>query len=418
MSVLLIHTSNASRRRHLATARRYLAERGERLLVMVKRPTWESEFADRVIVADTANIADAVAAARAVAAEEPVHGVLALVEHSVPAAAAVAAALGLPSISPQTAYRARDKFAMRTAFARGGLRQPPFAVAATVAEAVSEARSIGYPLVLKPVLGGGSKHVRRIDTEAELVEHFDRIRLRSWDGGDHDPLTPEAMRRYRRGLLLEGYLPGGEVSVESLVVDGRTRVIAVHDKPMPMLGPYFEEVFYTTPTTLPADVRRRIAEATASAHEALGIRTGVTHTEFRIGADSEPVILETAARLGGGPVYRSVLLSAGVDMVEAALDLALGRPPAPVPEASPHLVGFCMFFADRAGRVRAVHGVDEVRSDPRVHELELYRSVGDHVDVPPMVSQAHAHAIFSADSHEALHRTFDELVKTLRFEVE
>jgi biotin carboxylase len=417
MSVLLLHTTNASRRRHLAAARQHASELGEQLVVLVRRATWEYDYADRVLEVDATDLDAVIAAVRAENAREAVRGVLSLVEHSVPAAAAAAQALGLPGIDPATAWAARDKHAMRTRFAGAELAQPQFAIATTVEEALSVARVLGYPIVAKPVLGGGSKHVRRFDDTATLRDNFEELRRQSWDIAGYDPLAARGRDYYKDGLLLEQYLPGDEISVESVVDDGRTRVVAIHDKPLPMTGPFFEEVASATPTALDTVVQRRVTAATEQAHRALGITTGVTHTEFRVNADGEPFILETGARLGGGPVYASVLRSTGIDLVCAAVDLALGRPCDLPDQIDAQPVGGCLFFAPKPGRITAIHGVDELRNDPRVFELHIYRQVGDDVDVPPLISQAHGHALFTAHDRDTLRQTFDDVAKTLRIEV-
>ncbi|GII77021.1 hypothetical protein Sru01_20030 [Sphaerisporangium rufum] len=420
MSILVLHTQNASRRRHFARVQEYARRHGERLLLIVKNPTWETDFVDRVWPADTSSISDTVDAARRLAAEEeePIRAVVAFVEHSVPAAAAVAEELGLPFVSPRTAQIARDKYAMRRAFEVAGLPQPGFGLARTLDEAREAAGRIGFPLVMKPLIGGGSMYVRRVNDLDELTEHFEPIRRGSWDGFDYDPLYASAMAEYRGALLLEGYLPGAEISVESMVVDGVTKVVAIHDKPLPMNGPFFEEVYYVTPTSLPAEVVARVHEITARAHEALGITMGATHTEFRVQEGEEPKILETAARLGGGPIYQSLLLSTGIDMVEALCDVAFGRAPDLTPRRPVTPTGFSLFFAEKAGRIKAIHGVGEALADPDVQELLLYREVGDGVNVPPHVWQAHGHAIFTARTQAELGDVFDRLAKTIRFEVE
>ncbi|SEC15366.1 ATP-grasp domain-containing protein [Streptomyces sp. TLI_105] len=416
MSVLILHTSNASRKRHFARARLH----GERLLLIVKNPTWEPEFVDRVVAADTSSIEDTVAAARELAASETekIDAVVAFVEHSVPAAAAVAAALGVPFISEKTAHIARNKFEMRTEFARhGDVPGPGFGLAHTLDEARKLAADIGYPLVMKPLIGGGSMYVRRVDGETELDEHFELIRSGSWDGFDYDPLYRADREKYGAALLLEGYIQGDEISVESIVRDGVTHVVAIHDKPLPMEGPFFEEVFYCTPTRLAPELQARIRELTANAHDALDIHTGATHTEFRITADGEPVILETAARLGGGPIYRSVLTSTGVDMVDAVLDVSLGRTPNLAVPGPVRPTGFFMFFAERAGVITSIGGVEEVRAAEGVVEVELYKNVGDAVQVPPHIWQAHGHVVFTVDDPADLDARFAELRDMLRIDV-
>ncbi|MFC8489228.1 ATP-grasp domain-containing protein [Streptomyces sp. NPDC057235] len=420
MGILVLHKSNASRRGHLERAAEYAKSRGERFLLAVKDPTWEKELADAVVPVDTSDVGATVAAVRALAAAEPepVRAVAAFVGHSVPAAAAVAADLGLPFVGERTARTVRDKYAMREAFAAGNVPQPAYGLARTLDEAVEQAARIGFPLVLKPLVDNDSGYFRRVDDVAELTKHFTAVQRGAWSGIAHDPLYAWAVETYDSAVLLEEYLPGAEVSVESIVVDGHPHVVAVHDKPVPMEGPYFVDVHYATPSRLPAEVRERIAELTAASHRAVGIETGAVHTEFRIRSDGTPRILETAARLGGGPVYQSVLLSTGIDMVAAVLDVASGRTPDLTPGHGPRPAGFYLFFAEKAGRISGIGGVEEALRNPRVHEISLYRKVGDAVDVPPRVWQSHGHVIFTADSEAEFTATFDELVKSIRIETE
>ncbi|WP_327268242.1 ATP-grasp domain-containing protein [Streptomyces sp. NBC_01218] len=420
MSILVLHRSNASRRGHLAKAAEYAKRHGDRLLLVVKDPTWEKGFADVTVSVDTSDVEATVAAVRTLAATEPepIRAVVAFVGHSVPAAAAVAADLGLPFVGERTARTVRDKYAMRRAFAAANVPQPEHGLARTLDEAVAEAARIGFPLVLKPLIDNDSGYFRRVDDVAELTEHFPVVQRGAWSGIVHNPHYAWMVERYGSAVLLEEYLPGAEVSVESIVVDGRAHVIALHDKPVPAEGPYFVDVHYATPSRLPAEVRERIVELTAASHRAVGIGTGAVHTEFRIGSDGTPKILETAARLGGGPVYQSVLLSTGVDLVAAVLDVASGRTPDLDPGRAPTPAGFYLFFAEKAGRISRIIGVEEAGRDPRVRELALYRKVGDAVDVPPRVWQSHGHVLFTADSAEEFVETFDELVNSIRIEIE
>ncbi|MBT2492937.1 ATP-grasp domain-containing protein [Streptomyces sp. ISL-96] len=386
----------------------------------MKDPTWENEFADVVLSVDTSDIKATVAAVRDLAASEPepIRAVAAFVGHSVPAAAAVASELGLPFISEHAAHTVRDKYAMRRAFDSENIPQPVYGLARTVEEALTQSARIGFPLVMKPLVDNDTGYLRRVDDIDELTEHFATIQRGAWAGIEHNPLYEWAINEYDYAIILEQYLPGAEISVESIVVDGQAHVIAIHDKPLPATGPYFADVHYTTPSRLPVEVQQRVIELVAAAHRAIGMEMGATHTEFRIQEDGTPKILETAARIGGGPVYQSVLLSTGVDLVTAVLDIASGRKPDLSPRPEPTPTGFYLFFAERAGRISAITGVQEAALNPHVHELSLYRKVGDTVDVPPHVWQSLGHVIFTADSSDGLVRTFNELVKSINLELE
>jgi len=415
LSILIVHKTNLSRRQHLARAARYAAEHGEELVLLMENATWETGMVDRVVSVDTSDVDEVLAAVKAETA--PVSGVITFAEALVPAVARVAAELGLPWVGEHTAQLARDKYRMRVAAAAGDVPQPRFGLARTVAEALEVADHVGYPLVLKPVLGTGSMFVRSVADAAELAEHFEFFREGAWAQFTKDPLHLAAMREYDGALLLEEFVPGPEISVESIVADGVTHHVAIHDKPLPT-GPTFEEVYACTPTRLPADVADAAAKAAADVHVALGIEVGGTHVEFRLRGGTEPILLEAAARLGGGPIYRSVLLSTGVDMVAAALDLVTGRTPTIEPREQPVAVGFWNIFPAHAGRFVAAHGVDEARADERVVELDIYREPGDQLAVPPQTFQGHGHLMFTAASVDELDSTFRELTDLVRLETE
>jgi biotin carboxylase len=419
MSILLLHSKFPARQRHFARARAYADEHGERLLLMMTNPTWERSYFHRVAEADTKHLDQTLAAVKQLADDEtePIRAIVNLTESGVPAAAHVANAFGLPSISERTAFLARDKHAMRQAYAAGGVAQPRFGVASSVAQALALAEDLGYPVVLKPIIGLGSSYVRSAADAGELTEHFEPIRRGAWDDFAYDPLHGEAHRRYRGGILVEEFVDGPEISVESLVVDGVTHSVAIHDKPLPT-GPTFEEVYACTPTRLPAAVVDRVYAATRAVHRAMGITIGPTHVEFRLRDGVEPVILEAAARMGGGPIYRSVQLSTGVDMVEGILELACGRQPTIEPDPRPTPVGFYNMFPRRAGRLTAVHGLAEAAAHPNVDAVECYREIGEYLDVPPSAYHAHGYCIYTPDSIERLDETFAELTGILRLETE
>ncbi|WP_409471657.1 ATP-grasp domain-containing protein [Streptomyces sp. HC307] len=420
MAILLIHSGNVSRRSHFIHIRDYAAARGERFLLVMSDPGWETEFVDGFVQADTSDLAATVRAVDGLAAAEPqrIRGVVTFSEHSVPTAAAVAAHLGLPFVDPLTAETARDKYAMRQAFERADLEQPAFGTATDVQGALALAERIGYPVVLKPLIGGGSSHIRRVDGPAELSEHFERLRDRAWSDLEYDPLHRILAQKYSGAFLIEEFIAGGEISVESIVVDGHTHVVAIHDKPLPANGPYFDEYFYATPTCLPPAAVRDIHAATAAAHRAVGIDIGGTHTEFRVRPDGRLSILETAARIGGGPLFQTVLTSTGVNMIHAVIDLALGERPRLTAKSMATPAGFCQFFAERAGKVRAVHGEAVAAAHPHVHELMIYLKVGDAVDVAPFIFQGYGHAFFTADSYEGLADVSAMLQETVRLELE
>src|SRR5437899_10795857 len=102
-----------------------------------------------------------------------------------------------------------------------------------------------------------------------------------------------------RSLLVEEFVPGGEVGVEGLVPQGALRVLAIFDKPDPLDGPFFEETIYVTPSRLAQAAQQEIAACAQAAVRALGLREGPIHAEVRHN-DRGAWLIELAARPIGG----------------------------------------------------------------------------------------------------------------------
>ena len=411
-TILIVHTENASRRKHFETARKY----GARLILIKRNPTWETQFVDVAYDVDTRSISKTVEAVIEIQKKEKIDGIVTFVEHSVPSAAAAAKALGLPFVSEHTAEIARNKYEMRKAFQSHHIPCPKFEITNNLIEAKKISKDFGYPVVLKPLIGGGSMYVRRINTETELEQHFDYIKKGAWDGFEYDPLYESSRNKYKESILIESYVEGSEVSVESLIINNKTNVLAIHDKPLPMTGPYFEELYFTTPSRLSKTIQTDLIDLSKKSHEALSINIGATHTEFRVTAEGKLVILESAARMGGGPVYRSVLTSTGIDLVHSIMELSLGTNP-DLSKIQRNPTGFYLFFANKEGWISSIKGVSEVEKDPAVVEIEMYKKIGDRVDLPPKVFQAHGHMIVKANDLDALDRKVVELSSLIKIEV-
>lgn len=416
VNVLLLTAPNPFRRQHLQRVR----EGGHRLVLMGRDAAEHAEPVDLVAEVDISAVEEVVARARELHRQTGgFDAVLTFVEHGVTAAAAVAADLGLSSVSPAAAYLSRDKYAMHLVLTEGSVRMPATVLVGSVPAALQAAETLGYPVVLKPVIGSDSTCVLRVDGERQLAAEFDRLRAVAWENYQFDSLHGVVRENYGEQLLIQEYIPGREVSVESLVVNGVTHCVAVHDKPLPMEGPDFSEVYFATPSGLPVGVQEQLSEVTAAANKLLGVDTGVTHTEFRITDQHEVVLLESAARIGGGGIQSSVRHSTGVDLVGAMVDLVSGVTPVLEPRPVPRPTGWFILFADRSGVLTGVRGVEALRADPRVLDLELYCQVGSRIELSEQVSSAWlGRVVFTAGTRAELDATFHELWDTVEFVIE
>lgn len=127
-------------------------------------------------------------------------------------------------------------------------------------------------------------------------------------------------------LVVEEYMIGPEVSVETLTVNGECNVIQITDK-ITTGAPHFVEMGHTQPSQLPENTKQKVAQLAKLANRAIGIINGPSHTEIIV-TNEGPKIVELGARLGGDCITMHLVpLSTGVDMVECCIKIALGETP-------------------------------------------------------------------------------------------
>jgi biotin carboxylase len=316
------------------------------------------ELADELLVIDYTDHALLLPVARTLHGRYRYAAVLSLTEPAIIAAATVNDDLGLGGTSLRSVELLQDKWAMRKLLAASGV-SPVHARAGTGAEDVHAfVREVGFPVVVKPVDGGGSVGVTRVDgpDEVELA-----VRRQQEFGG--------------AGFIVEEFLEGREVSVEAFSFAGAHHVVAVTDK---LTGANFVELGHSMPSQLPADVQGTIVTLVGDFLDVVGLRNGPSHTEIIV-TPNGPRIVESHNRIGGDKINDLVRAAYGIDLAELTFAWACGLI-APWPRRPQPVAGAAIrFFAPARGVVKEVRGADDVRRRDDVVVFECKVAPGDGV---------------------------------------
>ncbi|MFF2012716.1 acetyl-CoA carboxylase biotin carboxylase subunit family protein [Streptomyces sp. NPDC058195] len=306
---------------------------------------------------------DPVADAAAVRGHRPL-GIVTFSESMLVTTAALADALGLPFHSPSTVRLLTDKLAQRDRLRSGGVDDVKGHLVRSVAEWPDAVRHVGLPAVLKPLRGQGSRHTYPVTDEEE-----GRRLLEGLLPGD--PMLLEEL------LLGRAAPPFGDyVSVESACGPGGVRHLAVTGK-FPLAHP-FREVGKFWPARVTPAQRAEILALTTRALRALGVSTGITHTEIKLTPEG-PRIIEVNGRLGGH-INDMAKQSCGVDLVRLAGRLALGQA-VPVPPLEPGGVHFQYHTLAPVEpcRLMGSSGGKEVRRIPGISGYRTYAKKGEEL---------------------------------------
>ncbi len=325
---------------------------------------------DDVIEADVHDSAAVITALDQAYERTDLRGIYTTLDHYVPVVAEAARVLGLPGLDPAAAHACRNKLQTRRATETAGVGVPAWAWVHSEEEAVATAERIGLPCVVKPMTDGGSLDVKLCRTVEEVAAQYHSIASVPTDyfGGRRIP-----------GALVEEYLVGFEVSVESFTFRGERTLIGVTDK---RLGahPYFVEAAEVFPSLLPQSVQKELVGTAFAALDAVGHDFGCAHVEVRMTA-SGPKLIEINARMPGGQITRLIRESTGFHLQREQVRMHTGEEPdltlRPLGAAVARFLS-----APRTGTVRAVHGIDLLGRIPGVVEVDLHVAPGDEVRIP------------------------------------
>lgn len=318
-----------------------------------------------------------------------------------------AAALGVPFYADtDTVHRCQAKDAMRAGYLAAGLPVPAFEPCTTIEQARRFVGTHGLPVVIKPANGWGQRGVSRVDTLAQLEPSFLLACEMSHGGG---------------GAVLEECIRGHEVSVNGWVQDGELRAYCVTDREVfpgsRPLGVMRSEV--APPALAPDWIERAIAAATQGA-KALGLVRGPCYSQVAVN-ESQAVLFETAARLGGGFDADVTRLWSGVDLYTRLLGVAFGDAELERSgierEHRPALVRFLRPTADHAQVLQSISGLDRVRAMPGVVDAVVYPTEG--AVVAPLLNAACriGHILVEAPSREELLARADAAERAISLEL-
>lgn len=335
------------------------------------------------------------------AARRRYDAVLTFSERMLHPTAVLADALGLRFHDPATVRALTSKSTQRTCLADAGVDTVRHHRIDGPDSWRTALAHVGLPAVLKPDRGEGSGDTVLVSDAADAAQA-----VGEWFGRHDRPLTLE---EYLRGRESRPY--GDYVSVESAVSDGAVSTIAVTGKSA--LVPPFREAAQFWPCHLPDHERDAVADLAGRAVRALGVRTGLTHTEVKL-TTTGPRLIEVNGRLGGF-INELSLHATGQDLVTLAGRLALGEDASLDP---PTLAG--VHFQHTAVAPRSpcvlvrVEGAREVRSLPGVTGYRPVVRPGTRL--PGGVATTVLDVITgTAGDHDTMFRVLEAALEAVRF---
>lgn len=270
---------------------------------------------------------------------------------------------------PELSAARRDKWPMSQAVAAAGIPHLRTFTAETEEDAATWLRETGLEgqaLVLKPRLSGGTDGVHKVEAGEDW-----RIPFRELLG---------SVNRFdlaNDSILIQEFASGVEYVVDTYSVDGQLGLVAVVQYSKSARGArigVYDAEDYLLPTDPLVGV---LEEYTRRVAEAVGVRTGCTHTEIML-TDDGPRLIEIAARLDGGCGQQAARLATGDSQIDRAVRHHLDSEFTPSYEiVRPTRVVW--LSAPNSGTMRNAEVFEAARSLPSFQKLGLRYANGAQV---------------------------------------
>lgn len=314
-------------------------------------------------------------------------------EHGLGVRNEIADALKLPVNSAAVSIF-RDKFQFRNHLKRHGLPSVEHCFYSADESLINFNLTMRFPLIVKPNAGYASAGVQLVTSEKELSQAFRNITL----------LNRIMLSRTidsECGVLLEEYLPGEEISVDAISLNGITRIAGICEKTFVNEANFQDHGYFISPERFNL-LKEETEPIVANMLVSLNYRNGPSHTELRRAGDGSWRILESAPRVGGGGSigtaievatshpYNWIALSAARSTFAEDEFLSLDFTPK----------CYSAFFVPdggRGGKIAKILGKDFLSRDSRIKHFQFLKEEGENLVPYPRGSDYPGIIIFSAN---------------------
>lgn len=324
------------------------------------------------------------------AQEKEIDGIMSFgVDPGVVAASYVQNQMGLPSFGPFESVEIlqnKDKF--RAFLTQHGFNVPWAFGFSTVEDAWESKDKFAYPLIVKPTDSAGSKGVRRVDEEQELLSALQYAQEHSIKGN----------------IIVEEFIEKEGCSSDSdcFSVDGELQIATFSAQRFDEYAAgTFVPAAYSWPSTMSMQQESELRSELQRLLSLLRMQTSIYNVETRIGKNGKPYIMEVSPRGGGNRLAEMVRYSTGVDMITAAVRAAVGDPIGEVVQQP--LNGHwaeVILHSQQDGTFQELSLSEEIK--PFVYEEDLWVKPGDQVSSFIGANDAIGTFVLKADSAEKI----------------
>ncbi len=375
-TILLVHS--------MSPGKKFIYQRLKKMNLRVvclakDKAAWGEPYVDHWILADLASTKQCIAAVTNFMRDHQnvkLGGVVTFWDEAVMLTSSLVDAFGFIGIPYEVAKRVKNKYLFRDFCAQNGIKAPRHLLLKSKSDIPALEKKLKYPLVVKPIFGVCSAYVLRVNNRAELEETYSYIR----NNIKHLGLAEE-WENFE--LMIEEFIDGDEVDIDMLLQNGKVKFHSVADNFNKTHDRFFVDTGQAVPSGLPEKAQRDLVAMAEETLEKAGVENGCIHFEAKIAPDGAYPI-EVNMRMGGDYVYSYIKSAWGVDMVEAAVHIALGEYiKIDKPEVPFRYVAGWDFQVPTSGVLAELDVSPMLKDKSYFEEIFFFYGIGDAILRPP-----------------------------------
>ncbi len=232
-----------------------------------------------------------------IARNEDINRIIALDDFDVEKGAKLREHLRVAGMGDTTARYFRDKLAMRKKAADDKISIPNFVHVLNHNKINEFLDSNQPPYILKPRSQAGAIGIKKLYNKDEAWEAINSL-------GDEQSY-----------YLIEAFVEGNIFHVDSIIYNHEIKFAQLHEYALPPFEVAHEgRVFCSRTVKKGSSDEKNLIEINKKVIKSLGLKKGVSHTEFIKGKDGKFYFLETSARVGGANIANLVEETTGINL--------------------------------------------------------------------------------------------------------
>ncbi|MDW3109493.1 ATP-grasp domain-containing protein [Bifidobacterium longum] len=254
-------------------------------------------------VNDIADATEVLNVARKLDSSDSIAAVVSPSERSLPVGGYLRTYFNLPGTGFDVAWGFANKSVMKSKLRSAGVEVARSLTISNIEQLVDGGDEIGWPVVVKPVIGSGSMNTYKINDREEAASFLERPQA-DW------------FRKSRYQIIVEEYIKmKGEYHCDAIIQNGQVVFFVLQRYFSPLLectGAWGGSIMIGK-----GDERYgKISAIYPKVVKALGLKDGVTHMEV-FWTGTKFIVGEISCRPAGGGIPKSILLKYGIDLWDA-----------------------------------------------------------------------------------------------------